>query len=147
MISVYTFTPIPTLALMALLSMMMLFVTDVYVLINYLAFAETAVVAMAVAGLLRLRWSRADMKRPIKVRALLSRSEHAATYQFQFNIAIPVTFVLMSLYILLVPFVISPVELVVAVGIISSGVPVYLLLVAYKRKPQCVQRLNCNCSQ
>jgi len=50
----------------------------------------------------------------------------------------------MSLYILLVPFVISPVELVVAVGIISSGVPIYLLLIAYKNKPQFIQRLNCN---
>jgi len=67
MISVDRLTPIPTLVLMALLSMGMLFAADVYVLINYLAFAETAVVAMAVAGLLRLRWSRANMKRPIKV--------------------------------------------------------------------------------
>lgn len=67
MINIHHYTPLPSLLFLGASSIAMLAVTDVYVLINYLAFTETAVVVTAVAGLIRLRFSRPDLNRPIKV--------------------------------------------------------------------------------
>lgn len=47
--------------------MVMLVVTDVYVLINYTSFVEATFVAAAVGGLLWLRRTRPNAARPIKV--------------------------------------------------------------------------------
>lgn len=50
--------------------MIMLVVTDVYVLINYTSFVEATFVAAAVGGLLWLRRKRPDVPRPIKVKLI-----------------------------------------------------------------------------
>jgi hypothetical protein len=63
-------TPIPSLIILGVLSVLMLYVTDVFVLINYLAFSESSVVAMSILALVTLRFTRPDLPRPIKVRAL-----------------------------------------------------------------------------
>ena len=67
MINVQHLTPMPSLIFLGATSIAMLAVTDVYVLINYLAFTETAVVLTAVAGLIKLRLKRPEIERPIKV--------------------------------------------------------------------------------
>lgn len=51
------------------------------------------------------------------------------------NLIIPISFFVMCVYILLVPFVISPSELIAAVAIIATGIPVYFIFVYYERKP------------
>lgn len=40
---------------------------DVHILINYLSFAESLVVALSVAGLIKMRFTRPELERPIKV--------------------------------------------------------------------------------
>ena len=50
MISLRYVTPLPALLLMGALSLCMLVSSDVFLLINYTSFAETAVVGMAIAG-------------------------------------------------------------------------------------------------
>ncbi len=45
----------------------MLIVGDVYVLINYVMFTDSAFLLATVSGLLWLRWKRPDAVRPIKV--------------------------------------------------------------------------------
>lgn len=67
MININCFTPIPSLLFLGITSIAMLAITDVYVLINYLAFTETVVVVTAVAGMVKLRFSQPDLERPIKV--------------------------------------------------------------------------------
>lgn len=71
MINVKYLTPMPSLIIVGVFSTAMLAISDIYALINYLAFAETSVVTMAVAGLIVMRWTKADMRRPIKVSPLL----------------------------------------------------------------------------
>uniref|UniRef100_A0A915EU42 Uncharacterized protein n=1 Tax=Ditylenchus dipsaci TaxID=166011 RepID=A0A915EU42_9BILA len=105
--------------LLGSLSLCMLTVSDVYKLINYLAFTQSLVVATAVAGLLKLRWTHPDMHRPIKM-----------------NILVPVTFLSVTIYILLMPFLKSPFELVIAALIIAAGVPFYFLFIYWENKPK-----------
>ena len=45
----------------------MLMVGDVYVLINYVMFTDSAFLLATVSGLLWLRWKRPNAVRPIKV--------------------------------------------------------------------------------
>uniref|UniRef100_A0A914ECE2 Uncharacterized protein n=1 Tax=Acrobeloides nanus TaxID=290746 RepID=A0A914ECE2_9BILA len=133
MINIKYLTPMPSLIIVGVFSTAMLAISDIYALINYLAFAETAVVTMAVAGLIVMRWTRPDMKRPIKV-----------------NFIIPILFVIMCLFILITPFVPigveqkSPIELIISLSIIVSGVPIYYLFVAWKDKPKSIYQIWIN---
>ncbi|KAK6727207.1 hypothetical protein RB195_005113 [Necator americanus] len=121
MISLNYFTPLPSLLFLGAASVAMLFVTDVFVLINYCAFSESLVVAVSVAGLIKLRWTQPKAEAPIKV-----------------NILIPVAFLLLCCLFLVLPFLSQPVELMVGVAIILSGVPVYFLFVKSTKKPDII---------
>ncbi|KAH7728586.1 Amino acid permease family protein [Aphelenchoides avenae] len=123
MINVNFLTPMPSLLFLGILSVGMIFVSDIYILINYLAFTECSVVAMSVLSLLKLRLTRPDLKRPIK-----------------FHLAIPILFLIICAYILSVPFVTSPYELIVAVIIITSGIPFYFVFVYWQDKPKTLYR-------
>ncbi|CAD5206542.1 unnamed protein product [Bursaphelenchus okinawaensis] len=118
MIHVKLLTPIPSLIALCLLSLVNIFVSELRDLINYLSFAETSVVFMSVAALLKLRICEPNLPRPIK-----------------FNLLVPITFIMICLFVLITPFVRSPVELVAAAVIICSGVPVYLAFVHVQDKP------------
>ena len=69
-----TLTPTPSLVLLAALSILMLNFADVLTLINYLSFAESALVAMSILGLVKLRLTRPNMKAPIRVSGRLTNA-------------------------------------------------------------------------
>uniref|UniRef100_A0A914Y4M8 Amino acid transporter n=1 Tax=Panagrolaimus superbus TaxID=310955 RepID=A0A914Y4M8_9BILA len=50
MINIHNYTPMPSLIFLGSTSLIMLFIKDIYILINYLAFSECAIVTMAVAA-------------------------------------------------------------------------------------------------
>ncbi|GMR53949.1 hypothetical protein PMAYCL1PPCAC_24144, partial [Pristionchus mayeri] len=118
MISIRFLTPMPSLIFLGFSSICMLFFSDVHILINYLSFAESLVVALSVGGLIKMRLTRPDMDRPIKL-----------------PLAVPFLFFSACLYLLIFPFFSSPGELFVGVLLILSGVPIYILFVANSRKP------------
>ncbi|KHJ80020.1 Asc-type amino acid transporter 1 domain protein, partial [Oesophagostomum dentatum] len=66
MISIKYLTPLPSLLFLGAASIVMLLVADVFVLINYCAFSESLVVAVSVAGLIKMRWTQSHAKSPIK---------------------------------------------------------------------------------
>ncbi|TKR93864.1 hypothetical protein L596_008241 [Steinernema carpocapsae] len=119
MINVNYITPMPSLLFLGFLSIAMLASSDIYILVNYLSFAETAVVFMSVAGLLKMRFTQPDLVRPIK-----------------FNIAIPLIFFACCVFLLTMPFLLQPTELFIGLGIILTGLPVYVLFVYYENKPR-----------
>lgn len=126
MININCFTPIPSLLFLGITSIAMLAITDVYVLINYLAFTETVVVVTAVAGMVRLRFSQPDLERPIK-----------------FNLIIPIIFILVSLFIILFPIMKDPssvIELLFAIGIIATGIPFYAAFIKCQL-PECLYNM------
>ena len=53
------------------LSVLYLFVGDIYALINYASFVESSFILAAIASLLYLRWKRPEMGRSIRVKLSL----------------------------------------------------------------------------
>ncbi|MEQ2180406.1 hypothetical protein GOODEAATRI_000956 [Goodea atripinnis] len=91
--------------------------------INLFSFFTWLCVGMAIAGLVWLRITKPDLRRPIKV------------YLF-----IPVTFVLGCIFMIVVSFWAAPFESLVGSSIILTGIPAYLL--GYKwKKPHMVKKM------
>lgn len=135
MINVDCFTPMPSLIFLGASSIAMLAIADVYVLINYLAFAESLVVTCAVAGLIKLRMCGGPKK------------DGQEQQGIQFPIIIPWLFFLICLYILIVPLMIQPTELLVAIAIICTGLPFYFVFVRWRNKPRCLYNPWIRCTQ
>jgi amino acid transporter len=136
----------------------MLVSSDIIALINYASFAETAVVGTAVAGLLYLRYSQPNLPRPIKVSVYNSIQFPFKCNPFQLNLAIPIIFFLMCIFMVVFPFFDSPSEVIIGVGIILTGIPVYFLFVYWQNKPAFITKpwsmftytktcklMNCSC--
>ncbi|XP_063746568.1 large neutral amino acids transporter small subunit 1-like isoform X2 [Eleginops maclovinus] len=117
------FTPVPSLIFTCLLSMMYAISKDIFSVINLFSFFTWLCVGMAIAGMLWLRFTKPDLRRPIKV------------YLF-----IPVTFVLGCVFMILVSFWAAPFECLIGTSIILTGIPAYLL--GYKwKKPHVVKKM------
>ncbi|XP_057378917.1 Y+L amino acid transporter 2-like [Daphnia carinata] len=129
LISIDNLTPIPSILFMGGLTMIMLVVTDVYVLINYTSFVEATFVAAAVGGLLWLRRKRPDVPRPIKV-----------------NLVYPIAFFVVSIFLVCFPVFSSPMEVVTAIGIIVTAIPVFYLCIARKSKPKWISAASNKCT-
>lgn len=85
-INVKRFTPTPSLVFLCALSLIYLFIGDVYVLITYSSVVETFFIMLSVTAVLYFRWTQPDMYRPIKV-----------------NIIFPISFVIICIFLIIVP--------------------------------------------
>jgi len=103
----------------------MLISKDIYVLINYTSFVESIFMGMSVAGLLYMRWKRPEMKRPIKVSLIL-----------------PITFMILIAFLVIFPLFANATECLIGLAMILTGIPVYIVMVAWKGKPKSFKRLN-----
>lgn len=123
MIHVRKYTPLPAMLFTGIMSLLYLTSNDMWVLINYMSFVQWLSVAMSILGMLYLRYKKPDMPRPIK-----------------FNIIIPIIFLLICLFLLLVPLYAAPYDTGIGLAIVLSGVPVYCIGVLWKSKPKSFQR-------
>ncbi len=57
-------------------------------------------------------------------------------FPFQFNIAIPVTFMIVVVFLLIVPLYAAPYDTGMGLLCVVSGIPVYIIGVAWKNKPK-----------
>ncbi|XP_030767413.1 Y+L amino acid transporter 2 [Sitophilus oryzae] len=101
-------TPMSSILFLNVLSLIMLCSSDIQLLIHYCTIVETFFVTLSVSGLLYLRWKQPKLERPIKV-----------------HVSIPIIFVLICLFLLILPVTESPLILLGGVLITLSGVPVY----------------------
>ncbi|KAL1124282.1 hypothetical protein AAG570_002051 [Ranatra chinensis] len=118
LINVDKFTPMPSLIFLCIVTLVLLFIEDVYVLINYVSFVEALFILLSVSGLLWLRYRDPDAKRPIKV-----------------NIILPIIFFIICTFLVTLPCYVSPWEVGVGIIIILSGIPFYLVFIYWKNKP------------
>lgn len=124
-INVSRFTPTPALVFLCILSLIMLCTSDIFVLITYCSIVESFFIMLSVAGILWLRYKNPDMVRPIKV-----------------PLWIPITFVALCAFLVLVPCYERPYEVGMGVLITASGIPAYFMGVTWKNKPEWFQKIN-----
>lgn len=122
-INVNHYTPTPSLVFLCFLSIIYLYISDVYVLITYSSIVETFFIMLSVSAVLYFRYTRPDMVRPIKIPAI-----------------IPVFFVLVCAFLIVVPCFDAPWEVFYGVVLTIAGIPFYYLGVAWKNKPDWFQK-------
>ncbi|XP_063389290.1 large neutral amino acids transporter small subunit 1 [Cydia fagiglandana] len=110
-------TPAPAVLAVALLSLMYLMSSDIFMLINYVGFATWLSIGAAVVCLPVLRWTRPELDRPIKV-----------------NLFFPAIYIIATLLVVIVPAIASPAETGIGCLMILTAVPVYLLLLHPRTK-------------
>ena len=108
MIQIQKNKPALAMIIVALLLLIYLSSSNIYALINYTGFACP----------LWLRVTKPDWEGSIKV-----------------NIVFPVIYVLATLFITIVPMIVTPVETAIGLGIIATGIPVYFVFVYTKNRP------------
>uniref|UniRef100_A0A6A7FTT6 Y+L amino acid transporter 2-like n=2 Tax=Hirondellea gigas TaxID=1518452 RepID=A0A6A7FTT6_9CRUS len=116
-------TPATSLVFLGLLSLCYLFTTNIYSLIEYSSFVESMFIFVTISCLLYMRWKRPDIVRPIKI-----------------NLIIPITFLLVCGFLVLMPVYVRPREVGAGVAITATGIPAYFLFVYWRNKPECIQR-------
>ncbi|XP_078260765.1 cystine/glutamate transporter [Rhinoraja longicauda] len=124
MIHVRKHTPLPAVIVLYPLTVFMLFVSDLYSLLNFLSFARWLFIGLVVAGLVYLRHKRPDMRRPFKV-----------------PLFIPVFFTLTCLFNVTLSLYSDPINTGIGFAIILTGIPAYYLFVVWDNKPKCFRRL------
>lgn len=117
-INVNRFTPMPSLVFLCILSLLYLFISDVYVLITYSSIVESFFIMMSVSAVLYFRYTRPNINRPIKV-----------------QLWIPTVFVIICAFLIIVPCYVAPYEVGMGVVLTLAGIPVYYIGVAWTNKP------------
>ncbi|CAL8072635.1 unnamed protein product [Calicophoron daubneyi] len=118
MIHVKRLTPVPAILTTSILSLIMLLLPDMYLLINYVSFVQWLSVGASILGMMTLHRSQPNLPRPIRL-----------------PLVIPISFLLVCAFLIIVPTIAKPTEMLIGLGIVLSGIPVYLVTVKWKRKP------------
>ncbi|KAG0730512.1 Y+L amino acid transporter 2 [Chionoecetes opilio] len=114
-------TPVTSLMFLTFLSMWMFVTSDVRVLINYMAFAGNLMHVVCISSFFWFRVKHPDWQRPIKV-----------------WIGFPIIYIVLAFFLCVMPVVKQPLEVVAALVILATGIPVYYFLVHREQKPQCL---------
>ena len=80
-------------------------------------------IGLAVFCVPYLRWKHPEWERPIKV-----------------NLVFPVLYVLATIVITGLPMIITPIETIIGLAMVFSGVPVYFIFVWWQNKPEMIRR-------
>ncbi|KAH8351653.1 hypothetical protein KR059_010641 [Drosophila kikkawai] len=112
LINVNCLTPVPSLIFLGVITLLLLFIKDIYVLINYVSYVEALFTLISVSGLLWLRYKQPKTERPIKV-----------------SLALPIIYLIVCLFLVISSCSQSPYEVGIGTIIILSGIPVYYLTI------------------
>ncbi|CAJ0947136.1 unnamed protein product, partial [Mesorhabditis belari] len=126
MINKQTRTPVPAVLFTGFLSLLYLGLSNnVFSLINYIQIVYWIAIGAAMVALLWFRRTMPDAPRPIKVPLLF-----------------PIVFLFGCCALVVLPIIADPKETAIGILIMLSGVPVYLIFLAWKSKPKFFQTLT-----
>ncbi|XP_074651288.1 large neutral amino acids transporter small subunit 1-like [Tubulanus polymorphus] len=125
MIHVTRYTPVPSLVTMAILTMIMLAVGDIFYLLELMGFGFAAIVALCLASQLYLRWKRPMMPRPIKMPIIL-----------------PIILFLWSIAIMILTVYQKPVDSGICLAFMASTIPLHWIFVSWKNKPTSLMKTS-----
>lgn len=129
MIHVKRCTPTPALIFTCMASLITLLTSDIYVLINYMSFAQWLWTGIVMAALLVMRRTKPEMPRPIRI-----------------TLFCPVAFLLCCVFLTVMPLIAEPFNAGLSLLIMLSGVPVYFVACYKTRGQGPLQRLSIRCT-
>nr|XP_053644339.1 large neutral amino acids transporter small subunit 1-like [Cherax quadricarinatus] len=115
---IHNHTPIPALFFVATITMTMFVTSDMIVLINYFSFANNLLKLGSIGAFFWFRIKQPDRHRPIKV-----------------WIIFPIIYFIVSVFVTVLPVIRQPLEVMMAVIIIITGLPVYYFTIHRHNKP------------
>ncbi|XP_046961567.1 large neutral amino acids transporter small subunit 1 [Vanessa cardui] len=118
LIDIKRLTPVPSLIFMCLVTLVLLMSNNVESLIVYVTAVEALFILCSVAGLLWLRYTRADLQRPIRV-----------------NLLLPIAFLIICTFLVVFSCFTHPMEVGIGVAFIALGVPVFWVFIVWKDRP------------
>lgn len=116
-INLRSFSPLPSLLFLMVISIIMLIPDDLTSLITYCTVVEAFFTTLSCSAVLWLRYKKPHLARPIKVQTWM-----------------PVVFVSVSAVLLIVPIMSEPWAVLAGALMTLAGVPVYYVFVKYKLK-------------
>ncbi|KAH0619583.1 hypothetical protein JD844_000308, partial [Phrynosoma platyrhinos] len=136
-----------------LATVVIMLVGDTYTLINYVSFINYLCYGVTIIGLIVLRWKKPKIFRPIKVKNIGAFSmtfswllpmirDHEDWYGTNVNLLVPITYLIFWAFLLIFSLYSEPVVCGIGLIIILTGVPVFFLVVYWKNKPKCVNRIT-----
>ncbi|XP_077988839.1 Y+L amino acid transporter 2-like [Glandiceps talaboti] len=125
MIHINKRTPVSALLFNVVLSIIMVQISDINTLINYVSFVDWLSTGIAVVGMLWLRYKQPELHRPIKL-----------------PLFVPIIFILMTIFLVVIPFYTEPVSSGIGLLIMFAGLPLHFLGVLYKRtRPKTMKKV------
>ncbi|XP_066576244.1 cystine/glutamate transporter isoform X2 [Amia ocellicauda] len=106
------------------LTLLMLFLGDIYSLLNFMSFMRWLFIGIAVVGLIYLRYKHPEMHRPFKV-----------------PLFIPALFAFTCFFMVFLSLYSDPVNTGIGFAITLTGIPAYYLFIVSK-KPKCFQKMS-----
>nr|XP_014349522.1 PREDICTED: cystine/glutamate transporter [Latimeria chalumnae] len=125
MIHIRKHTPLPAVIILHPLTIVMLFIGDIYSLLNFLSFVRWLFIGLVVVGLIYLRYKRPDMPRPFKV-----------------PLFIPAMFSFACLFMVGLSLYSDPINTGFGFIITLTGIPAYYLFVVWDGKPMWFQKIT-----
>ncbi|XP_022198118.2 large neutral amino acids transporter small subunit 1 [Nilaparvata lugens] len=118
-------TPVPSLVVTCVVSLLMVTNSNVFTLINYFSLVLWLSIGACIGALLWLRVSQPHLHRPITV-----------------HLALPVSFLLCCVFLIAVSAVTEPLNAVIGLLVIVAGIPVYYLCVKTRNEGKSIRKFN-----
>lgn len=123
MIHIRRHTPLPAVFILYPMTVLQLFVGDIYGLLNFMSFMRWLFIGVVVLGLIYMRYTKPDLPRPFKV-----------------PLFIPVVFCLTSFFMVFLSLYSDPLNTGIGFAISLTGIPAYYIFIYFDQRPKWLQR-------